>query len=73
LTAAIQHWSVLKNTSISGLRSSFLQREGLLLETDQGWLLRVERKVYDLLLEQLPWGIGMLQLAWMRKPLRVNW
>jgi len=73
LTAVIKHWSVLKDTSVFGMRSSFLQRDGLLSEAEQGWLLRVDRKVYDLLLEQLPWGIGMIQLSWMDKPLRVEW
>ncbi|HEY5674905.1 MAG TPA: contractile injection system tape measure protein [Malonomonas sp.] len=73
LTAVIRHWAVLKDTSVFGLRSSFLQRDGLLLETEQGWLLRVDRKVYDLLLDQLPWGLGMIKLSWMEKPLRVEW
>lgn len=73
LTAVIKHWSVLKDTSVIGLRSAFLQRDGLLLEGEQGWLLRVDRKGYDLLLEQLPWGLGMIQLSWMDKPLSVEW
>lgn len=73
LETVIKQWSALKNTSVAGLRSSFLQREGLLLEEEQFWRLRIERKAYDLLLEQLPWGIAMIQLSWMDKPLQVEW
>lgn len=73
LAAVIKQWSALKNTSIDGLRSSFLQREGILREQGQGWTLQVERKAHDILLEQLPWGLGMIQLSWMRQPLQIEW
>jgi len=73
LAAVIGQWAALKNTSLHGFRSSFLQREGLLREEAHGWVLQVERKAYDLLLEQLPWGIGMIQFSWMPKPLRIEW
>ncbi len=73
LTTVVQQWSALKNSSIDGFRRSFLQREGLLIEAEQGCLLRIERKAYDVLLEQLPWGIAMIQLSWMDKPLQVEW
>ena len=73
LNAVIGHWSALKNTSIAGFRHSFLQREGILRETEAGWSLQIERKAHDILLEQLPWGIGMIQFSWMRRPLQVEW
>ncbi len=73
LGAVIAQWSVLKTTSVAGLRSTFLQREGLLQEAESGWVLLVERKACDILLEQLPWGVGMIQLSWMHAPLRVEW
>ncbi len=73
LNTVIKQWSALKNTSIDGLRSSFLQREGVLREQGLGWRLQVERKTHDILLEQLPWGIGMIQLSWMRQPLQIEW
>ncbi|MCI5194756.1 MAG: hypothetical protein D3919_00700 [Candidatus Electrothrix sp. AW5] len=73
LESLIQHWKILKNTSISGLRQSFLQREGRLLEKEQGWELLVNRTGYDVLLDQLPWGIGTIYLPWMKKTLFVEW
>ena len=73
LSAVIHQWSALKNTSNTGLRSGFLQRQGVLREQGDGWLLQVERKSHDILLEQLPWGIGVIRFSWMKQPLQVEW
>lgn len=75
LRAAIGHWPALKNTSASGLREAFLQREGKLERTQQGWQLTVEQKAQDILLDQLPygWGLGLIRLPWMKEILQVNW
>ena len=73
LEAVIGHWDALKQTSVDGLRTSFVQRNALLIETMRHWLLRVERKPYDMLLERLPWGISMIRLSWMKKVLTVEW
>ena len=72
--AVIGHWSALRNTSAAGLRATFLLRPGKLsLRKDGDWLLQVERKTCDILLEQLPWGIAMIKLPWMEKMLWVEW
>ena len=74
LTAVIRHWEILQNTGIDGLRETFLKRSGKLSQRSDGeWLLQVESKSYDLLLEQLPWGISMIKLPWMSEMLRVEW
>lgn len=73
LAAVIDHWSALKRTSVSGLRASFLQRHGLLREDDQGFRLQVEPAPFDMLLGQLPWGIGTIKLPWMKKLLFTDW
>ncbi len=73
LSAVIHHWEILKNTSIKGLRETFLKRSGKLSRYGNEWLLQVELKGYDLLLEQLPWGISMIKLPWMSQMLRVEW
>lgn len=73
LRAAIDHWAALKNTSIDGLRTSFLQREGRLIQYEEYWSLRVERRPYDLLLDHLPWGIGTFRLPWMAERMAVEW
>ena len=73
LQSVIAHWQALKNTSVPGLRSSFLQRPALLRETENGWQLRVERRPFDLLLEQLPWGFGIVKLPWMPRAIFTEW
>jgi hypothetical protein len=73
LKAVITHWEVLRNTSIDGLREAFLQRNGKLSKVDGGWLLQVEQKAIDILLNHLPWGIGIIKLPWMNEMIHVDW
>lgn len=73
LSTVISHWSALKNTSIEGFRTSFLQRNGALVKVERNWLLRVERKTYDMLLDRLPWGLSMVKLSWMKTLLNIEW
>jgi len=73
LLAAIAHWSALGRTSVDGLRSGFLQRQGLLDRAAGGWRLRVQAEPWDMLLERLPWSISLVRLPWMPEPLRVEW
>jgi hypothetical protein len=55
LDAVIIQWTSLGKTSIEGFRQSFLRRQDILSEREENWLLKVERKPYDVLLERLPW------------------
>jgi hypothetical protein len=73
LDAVVNNWGALKNTSADGLRTSFLMREGTLHREATGWKLYIEKKVYDILLDKLPWGYGMIQLPWMEIPLYTEW
>jgi len=74
LDAVIKHWEVLQNTTPDGLRGTFLVRPGKLsLKEDGDWLLQVESRTFDVLLEHLPWGISMIKLPWMKNMLWVEW
>lgn len=74
LKAVIGHWSALGDTSTEGLRGTFLWREGKLSRKQDGsWLLQVEQRTVDVLLDRLPWGIGMVKLPWMPEILWVEW
>jgi len=73
LIAVINHWEVLKNTSADGLREAFLQRRGKLSRVDGGWLMQVEQRAIDVLLNKLPWGISIIKLPWMNEMLFVEW
>lgn len=73
LQSVTDYWPPLKNTSAEGLQSSFLQREGKLSVTDNGWKLIVEQKTIDILLGKLPWGFSTIRLPWMKEMISVEW
>lgn len=74
LKALIDHWGVLRNTTVAGLRETFLQRAGKLTwQQPTGWLLQVDSSGVDVLLAHLPWSIGIIKLPWMDDILRVEW
>lgn len=74
LGAVIARWGdVLKNTSLTGLRETFLQRPGKLVWGDDRVTLTVETKTVDILLDQRPWSIALIKLPWMVLPLYVTW
>jgi len=73
LMAVINNWDKMKNTSVDGLRESFLVREGKMEEHDDFYKLTVERKAYDVLLSTLPWSFNIIQLKWMKKAIHVKW
>ena len=73
LAAAVEHWPALGNTSITGLRESFMQRRGLLRDDERGWQLQVETASFDVLLGRLPWSISIMKLPWMTKPIYTDW
>lgn len=73
LEAIIGHWPALKNTSVEGLREAFLQRGGKLSMQGGEWLLQVEQKAYDMLLNDLPWTIHTIKLPWMERLMRTEW
>lgn len=73
LKAVLGHWEPLKNTSIEGFRSTFLQRPGSLKLKGSGWLLTVEQKTIDILLGKLPWGFSTIRMPWMQDALSVDW
>jgi hypothetical protein len=75
LHALITNWDKLRNTSVDGLRQSFLLREGRLLrkDSDGSWSLAVSTKAYDMLLDSLPWRFSTVRLPWMQTVLHVKW
>jgi hypothetical protein len=73
LAAVIDHTPALGALSIPGLRAAFLQRPGALGTRDGAWLLQVERRAHDVVLDRLPWSWAWVKLPWMPEPLRVEW
>ncbi|MGK6352095.1 contractile injection system tape measure protein [Parapedobacter sp. DT-150] len=73
LQAVTAHWKALKNTSIEGLRETFLRRPGKVRHAPNGWQLHIEVKTVDVLLNSLPWGMSIVRLPWMDELLYVSW
>jgi hypothetical protein len=73
LRGVLHNWEKLRNTSIEGLRNSFLIREGSLLRNEDAWSLTVSAKGYDILLDSLPWRFSMVKLPWMNTLVHVKW
>jgi hypothetical protein len=73
MAALIQHWAAIGAMTLDGLRGTFLLREGKLSLVDHGFELHIERKAFDILLEQLPWGIGTIRLGWLEEMVYVYW
>ena len=73
LAAAIEHWAKLGSTSPTGLRESFLSRDGKIARADSGYVLTVEQRAVDVLLDTLPWTLSIVRLPWMAGPLMVDW
>lgn len=73
LEGVLQNWGRLSNTTISGLQEGFLQREGRLEEQEDTYLLTVESKAYDMLLDHVPWNFRTIKYSWMQKALQVKW
>jgi hypothetical protein len=73
LAAVIGHWTALRGASSDALRGTFLTRPGKLSKRGDDDLLQVETQTFDILLDDLPWGIGTIRLPWMTRLLWVEW
>lgn len=74
LEAVKAHWKVMNDSSVEALQQTFLQREAKLeLSKGNNYELWIEEKGVDILLEQLPWGIAMIQTPWMENYLNCYW
>ena len=73
IKAAISYWPSIGETSIDGFRGNWLVRDGLLIEKEDRWELTVEKKAFDLLINQSPFSFSVVKYPWMEKPLYVTW
>lgn len=73
LKGVIAHWSAIGSSSVTGLRETFLQREGCLYYQEEAWHLKIPQRTFDMLLDRLPWGYKLIKFSWMAAPLNVTW
>lgn len=73
LNAVIRHWPVLKNTSVEGLQKTFIRRDALLEKSGKDWIVRIENRGVDVLLDDLPWDIHLAALPWNKYMVFAEW
>lgn len=73
LKNVITRWEALRSVSVAGFQQTFLKREGIVYFRDNQYLLRVEKKTVDILMEKIPWSIGVIKLSWMPKMMITEW
>ncbi|MEM9685290.1 MAG: contractile injection system tape measure protein [Bacteroidota bacterium] len=73
LERVITEWGALKGSSPEVLQVNYLQREGKLTPRSDYWQLDLERQTADVLLDRLPWGIGVVKLPWMNHIVYTTW
>lgn len=73
ISSLITHWEALGKITTEGFRQAFIERSGTIKQQDGQWILRVEKKPQDVLLDKLPWSINVIKLPWMKNPIIVEW
>lgn len=73
LSAVKAYWPKMNGTSMKGFLQSFVTRTGRLEEQDEKWVLTVDDKAFDILLDSIPWGFRQIRLPWLKKYIQVKW
>lgn len=67
------NWIKMNGTSVNGFRQSFIMRDGRLEQQDEKWLLTVESRVIDILLDTVPWAFRQIRFPWLKKHIQISW
>ena len=75
LEVVIMRWEILKNMPYSSFQSLFIQRKCLVSLSDMGAIVTVEKQTLDILMQKMPWGLGLIQLPWFEsnQSISVEW
>lgn len=73
LASIKSNWSKMDGTSVNGFRQCFIQRDGRLEQQDEKWLLTIESRAYDILLDTIPWAFRQIRFPWLKKYIQVSW
>ena len=68
-----ERWPQVKDTTVELIRNTFVLRGAVLKVQENGWLMQVEQRGYDIVLESLPWSFGFVKTQIMDKPIFVEW
>lgn len=67
------NWSKMNGTSMKGFQQSFIFRTGHLEQLEERWLLTVESRTVDILLDTVPWSFRLIRFLWLKKFVQVIW
>lgn len=67
------NWSKMKNTRIEGIQKAFIERNGKLEKKEVFWILNVEERAYDILIDSVPWSFHLIHFPWLKENIKVNW
>ena len=67
------NWPKMRNTSQKGFLQSFIIRTGRLEQQEERWLLTVDNRPYDILLDTVPWSFKQIRFPWLKKYIQVFW
>ncbi len=73
LNGVKSNWTKMQNTSIMGFQHSFINRDGRLNQEEKRWMLTVNERAYDILLDSLPWQFREIRFPWLEKRICVYW
>ena len=73
LQTVINYWEALKGASTEALQETFIRRKAKLNFKEDHWRLQVEKNATDILLNRLPWGVGVIKLPWLQYLIHVEW
>lgn len=73
LDAVLEQATALGAPDRARFRRTFLARRAALGTEHGTWILQVERREEDVLLDRLSWSWSWVKLPWMPHPLRVTW
>ncbi len=67
------NWQAMGGTSVKGFQESFILRTGRLEQQEEKWLLTVDNKTIDILLDTVRWGFRQIRFPWLKKYVQVVW
>jgi Contractile injection system tape measure protein len=73
LDAMAEQWTSLRSPYGDAIRQNFMQRTGIIDRKDNAWLVRIQRKSLDILMDSLPWSISVIRLPWTQHLIQTEW
>lgn len=73
LGAVKASWQAMDGTSVKGFQVTFILRTGRLEQQEEKWLLTVDNKTIDILLDTVRWGFKQIRFPWLKKYVQVVW